>query len=328
MTGNLRDPRLSVDDLGISVPSTSAPNSIGVPSLDKLPETDDVVAQVKNALLDGYAGVILKGPPGTSKSWYADRIAKMISGDDAVTSVQFHSSYQYEDFIEAWTPNGVGGFDLEPKTFLKLCAVAEADPDRVFALVIDEISRTDAARVFGEALTYLETSKRNSRFQLSSGTSALVPPNIVIIATMNPWDRGVDELDVALLRRFAQIEMPPVPEILDEMLTKNGVDRRLIDGVLRFFRALQAQSNPMLHIGHAYFSRVRDEGSLQRVWDFQLRHHFRSACRLEPEELKKLEGMWANMVGSVVRSMHEPSESDASALEVASSDVAVPAPTE
>lgn len=314
MTEKLRDPRLSVEDLGISLPSSITPASAS--SLDALPETDSVIAAVKNALLDGYAGVILRGPPGTSKSWYAARIAKMIAGDEGAVFVQFHPSYQYEDFIEAWVPNKAGGFELKPKTFLKLCASAQTEPGRTFVLVIDEISRTDAARVFGEALTYLETSKRDMPFQLSSGTSAVVPPNVVILGTMNPWDRGVDEMDVALLRRFAQVDMPPDPAILEEMLTLNGVSRELIDGLLQFFTALGRQSNQMLHVGHAYFSHVRDAPSLERVWEFQLRHHFQSACRLEPDELRKLEGMWSSMVGAAIRSLESAAAGGSDAEEV------------
>lgn len=293
---NIRNPRLSLQDLGIEQPEPSAPaRRSGITSI---PDKDKVYAAVKNALLDGYAGVILRGPPGTSKSWYAKEIALTIAGDEPSCAffVQFHPSYQYEDFIEGWVPNSSGGFELLPKTFLNMCAEAEENPERIYVLVIDEISRSDAARVFGEALTYLETSKRGMPFSLASGTTTSVPSNIVIIGTMNPWDRGVDDIDVALLRRFAQIDMLPDVAILDDLLTRNGVDRGLIDSVSQFFSALQRQSNPMLHVGHAYFAHVKDAESLGRVWEFQLRHHFRSACRLEPDELKKLESMWAQLV--------------------------------
>lgn len=296
MNTKIRNPRLSLRDLGITLPEDNS--STANIDLSTLPEEDKVFLSVKQALTDGYAGVILRGPPGTSKSWYAKEIALAIANGDAEAAyfVQFHPSYQYEDFIEGWVPNSSGGFELRPKMFLNLCSHAEAHPDRAFVLVIDEISRSDAARVFGEALTYLETSKRGMEFSLASGTKANVPANLIIIGTMNPWDRGVDEIDVALLRRFAQIDMPPDSQLLDQLLTENGVERRVIDAVVQFFAALQKQSNPMLHIGHAYFAHVKSAESLTRVWQFQLRHHFKSACRLEPDELKKLEGMWSQMV--------------------------------
>lgn len=296
METTVREPRLSLHDLGVTPPEPAAP--FNKATLTSIPETDEVYVAVRNALLDGYAGVIFRGPPGTSKSWYAKEIALSISRDEpgSAAFVQFHPSYQYEDFMEGWVPNAAGGFELQPKTFLTLCAEAEENPEQMYVLVIDEISRSDAARVFGEALTYLETSKRGMQFSLASGTTTSVPKNVVIIGTMNPWDRGVDDIDVALLRRFAQIDMPPSASILDAMLTNNGVQRRLIDGVVQFFTVLQRNPNPMLHVGHAYFAHVRGAESLARVWDYQLHHHFRSVCRLEPEELKRLESMWAQIV--------------------------------
>ncbi len=76
-------------------------------------------------------------------------------------------------------------------------------------LVIDEISRADVPRVLGEALTYLEMSLRDRPFYLASGDIAEIPKNLFIIATMNPWDVSVDELDIALERRFAHIDVRP-----------------------------------------------------------------------------------------------------------------------
>ncbi len=298
MTETTRNPRLSLKDLEIDVPLSADAEDVNESAIEAIPDTDPVHSAIKQALLDGYAGVILRGPPGTSKSWYAKRVALAISANDPAASdfVQFHPSYQYEDFIEGWSPNSSGGFSLQPKTFLRACTRAAENPHKTYVLVIDEISRCDAARVFGEALTYLESTKRGMAFTLASGTSMSVPGNLVLIGTMNPWDRGVDEMDVALLRRFAQIEMKPSAESLRDILGGNGMEQRLVDAVARFFEALQRSSNPMLHIGHAYFVYARDGASLERVWELQLRHHFRSACRLEPEELKRLEGMWSQMV--------------------------------
>jgi 5-methylcytosine-specific restriction protein B len=36
-----------------------------------------------------------------------------------------------------------------------------------------------------------------------------VPENLMILATMNPFDRGVDEVDAAFERRFAKVRMEP-----------------------------------------------------------------------------------------------------------------------
>ena len=97
---------LSLEDLGINTAPTAtleqfleADNSEDA-ELEKLPESDELLRDVRAALAMGFAGVIFSGPPGTGKSWYAKRIAYTIAGDaDAVRTVQFHASYQYEDFM-------------------------------------------------------------------------------------------------------------------------------------------------------------------------------------------------------------------------------------
>ena len=145
--------------------------------------------EVQQLLNDGFAGVVFSGPPGTSKSWYAREVALSLVGGDLerVDFVQFHPGYQYEDFIEGYVPNEKGGFDPVPRTFLRMCETAKSTSETV-VIVIDELSRTDVVRVFGEALTYLETSKRQITFTLASGRTVFVPHNLIVIATMNPWD--------------------------------------------------------------------------------------------------------------------------------------------
>ena len=71
-----------------------------------LDSNDSVLSEVRAALQLGFAGVILVGPPGTGKSWYAARIAYALAGDDidAIAFAQFHPSYQYHDFVEGFVP--------------------------------------------------------------------------------------------------------------------------------------------------------------------------------------------------------------------------------
>jgi 5-methylcytosine-specific restriction protein B len=266
-------------------------------SVALLDESDEVLTDVRAAIEDGYAGIILVGPPGTGKSWYAQRIAHTLAdGDpDRVRFVQFHASFQYEDFMEGYVPDGHGNFSLRPKHFRLICEHAATHPGQ-HVLVIDEISRCDAARVFGEALTYIEVTKRGLSFSLASGTSMAVPANVIILATMNPWDRGVDDIDLALERRFCQINMLPRSDRLREILSNGSLPGTAIDAVVRFFDAIQKLPNAMCHIGHAYFVPVRDEASLRRLWRLQLQPHFARAYRLESGELKKVEGMWSSIV--------------------------------
>ena len=290
---------LTASALGlIDVEGPAADMELGEEPAASIGEDDEVLEAVKAAHGDGYAGAILSGVPGTGKSWYAASVAGKMTEDDPsrVTFIQFHPSYQYEDFIEGFVPES-GGFERKLRLFGQLCEDASEDPDRLYVLVIDEISRTDVARVFGEALTYIETSKRDITFRLASGTELAVPKNIFIIATMNPWDRGVDELDVALERRFALIDMPPDTAALRKILERNGAPDALLTELSTFFAEVQASPSARAHIGHAYFNPVRDLASLQRLWRFQLGPFFEKALRSQPEELRRLRERWSTMVG-------------------------------
>lgn len=293
---------LSTHDLGLEPPQVgtqaAGTESTNENAVEQLPDNNDLLREVRAALDMGFAGVILAGPPGTGKSYFAERLAHTIADDPAaVRVVQFHASYQYEDFMQGFAPADDGsGFELQNKVFPLVCKEAADHPQTTYVILIDEISRCDVARVFGEALTYLEQDKRGRTFQLASGKSLSVPPNLVILATMNPWDKGVDELDVALERRFAQIDMPPDADALRKILTDKNADPAFIDRVVAFFQAVQRLDDEMVHLGHAYFNNCVDEESARRAWTFRLLPFFTKASRLDKEMLANIKRQWLKVV--------------------------------
>ena len=296
---------LSASDLGITVP-------VAVRALHNPPQLHDVQSRAAGErddpeisrierLTRNYGGVILSGPPGTGKSRLAARSAFALADGQAgrLEFVQFHPSYQFDDFMEGFRPKEDGtGFERRDGVFLRLARKAAKDRDRDYVLVIDELSRTDVGRVFGEALTYVEASKRDLPFTLPSGELATVPSNLRIIATMNPLDKGVDDVDAAFERRFAKLEMLPDPEALKSMLYTNGMDQDLADKVIVWFRSINgfAKTNASAAIGQAYFSNASDQGSLREIWEYQLQYVVDRAFRYDQENGNRIRDQWMKIL--------------------------------
>lgn len=306
MTDPIADERrLTADDLDIGVPATAAVSHGSSAPDATLLDRDDPEFILIDKLRDLYGGVILSGPPGTSKSWLANEAARLLTDGDKNRwdSVQFHASYQFEDFMEGFRPKKKGrGFTRRDGVFLRLARAASDDPQRrLHVLVIDELSRADVGRVFGEALTYVEKSKRNIPFTLPSTESAVVPENLFIIATMNPFDRGVDDVDAAFERRFAKITKAPDADVLQDRLRDNGVDEDLIRRLLAWFRRINghAKRTPAASVGHAYFWSVVDEASLRDVWDFQLRYLVERAFKYDEPTYNDVVTGWNKIFSTV-----------------------------
>ena len=259
-----------------------------------LSDEDPIWTQFKALYADGVDGVLLTGPPGTSKTWYASRLAlKVVNGRKRlVTHIQFHPSYSYEDFVEGYVPvqseaGMAPSFVVQPKLFLRLCNTARRDLNNLYVLIIDEFSRGDPSRIFGEVLTYLERSYREKPFLLPySGKLITIPQNILIIGTMNPYDKSVADLDNAMERRFTRIAMDPDINMLRTFLEKNNAKGKFIEKVIRFFKSANEKSPH--GFGHTFFLDVANETDLQRRWNHSLRFVFENMFPFEPDAVKQL----------------------------------------
>jgi hypothetical protein len=252
-----------------------------------LAEDDPIFAEVQGLLSLGSSGLILRGAPGTSKSWYAWNLALKLTGNraDQIYRIQFHPSYGYEDFVEGYLPDEMSksGFSVDDRVFLRAVDAARKS-DGVVVVVIDEINRGDTSRIFGELLTYIEHGWRDVPFTAKlSGKEISIPKNLVVIATMNPHDRSITQLDMALLRRFDHVDILPSRETATDFMLEAGMDNAQADLVSAWFDELQ-RILPF-GLGHAYFLHVGDVGRLGLVWRYRVLPFCESILEFEPERL-------------------------------------------
>lgn len=253
-------------------------------------DDDHIWLQVRDLLELGCRNILFEGPPGTSKTTYALSIgARLAEGDRSrFHNMQFHQSLSYDDFVQGYVPTETAaGFKLRNKVFLNVCREARRDPPHVFhVLVLDELNRADPSRVIGEAFTYIE--RRDEAFRLSySDQICIVPSNLVILATLNPFDKSIADLDQALDRRFEKIEMQPDPTILRSILTEqNHMEPQLAGQLIGFFNFLTGEVKD--RIGHAYFKDVKDTDTLELVWKHQILPLLKKELRYSPDQLEAI----------------------------------------
>ena len=99
---------------------------------------------------------------------------------------------------------------------LKYDEVVSLSEEKKYILIIDEINRANLPAVLGELIYALEYrgEKVESMYDIDEDNSLVIPPNLLIIGTMNTSDRSVGHIDYAIRRRFAFVDI--LPKILDD----------------------------------------------------------------------------------------------------------------
>lgn len=245
--------------------------------VDKTGLSKTVLEEIVESILGESPQIILAGPPGTSKTWVAQKLAEYLTRNrpDQARFVQFHPSYGYESFIEGLRPvnhsSGVS-FELTPGVVKEVVNAMEKTSslnkiDDEYVIIIDEANRANLPRVLGELMFLFEYRNQKATLQYSGPFS--LPSNLKFIATMNTADRSIRSIDVALRRRFDVFELAPDSTILANFhkAEQTSTTADLISGFESLNELLIEYLDRHHTIGHAFFmKRDLSPKSIRHIW--------------------------------------------------------------
>ncbi|MBR0273308.1 MAG: AAA family ATPase [Bacteroidaceae bacterium] len=205
--------------------------------------------------------------------------------------------------------------------------------------IIDEINRGEVSKIFGELFFSIDPGYRGE-FDANGNDNKVqtqyqnmieegdvfkngfyVPENVYIIGTMNDIDRSVEDMDFAMQRRFAKIEVT-AEESYQNMIAES---KEFSDDEKKEIKArMTALNNAILEpelglgeayqIGAAYFRKLLYykgsgiEQAFSKLWDYHLKGLLSEYLRGNHNSKTQLETLKAAYDNKVT--MHEESNKD------------------
>ena len=156
--------------------------------------------------------------------------------------------------------------------------------EKPFVLIIDEINRGDASKIFGELFYAIDPGYRGqtenlvqTQYQnLVSDTDVFakgfyVPENVYILATMNDIDRSVECMDFAMRRRFVWKEI--TPSDTNYMLSNLGKAQEAQEKMANLNAEIAKTEGlgDAYQIGPAYFKKLEKNGNdFHKLWTMNI----------------------------------------------------------
>ena len=183
--------------------------------------------------------------------------------------------------------------------------------EKPFVLIIDEINRGDASKIFGELFYAIDPGYRGktenlvqTQYQnLVSDTDIFakgfyVPENVYILATMNDIDRSVECMDFAMRRRFVWKEITPsdTAYMLDEL--EKSEEAKVKMEALNAEIAKTEGLGGAYQIGPAYFKKLEKNGNdFDKLWTMNIEPLLKEYLRCFRDAEKLLNGFKAAYYG-------------------------------
>ena len=149
---------------------------------------------------------------------------------------------------------------------------------KYFILIIDEINRANLPSVLGELIYALEYRGEpvKSIYKIGDDNTLVLPPNLLIIGTMNTADRSVGHIDYAIRRRFAFVEVLPSDLVIEQVVTDINLKQKaklLFASISALFAEEKVASDfkvKDVQIGHSYFL-AQTEAELKRKLEYEIK---------------------------------------------------------
>lgn len=171
--------------------------------------------EVKGAAYKGL-NILYRGVPGCGKTYAAKCDARALIGlknSNRILQIDFSEDLDSSDTMVGLRQAEDGKWRYIKGEIAKFCELAEHHQDKLFVLILNELTRANTETVLGPMFTAMENKYRGDERKLSNGERFVCPKNVIILATMNSVDQGVKNISKATEDRFYTINVEPLWEV-------------------------------------------------------------------------------------------------------------------